>query len=165
MRFSRIDSAITLAKKEAAALAAIDPRLQSFVVGYLVVDIVSEFEVRLEAMFALRARKLGDVPNANFVAKMLDRKFRSPDVGKINGFLRDHDGAWLTTFASQLAATTWQNAMASLMLNRHYFVHKSGSGPTMSLQDVDDAYNEAVKLFDALAVTLGLTAADCAHFT
>ncbi len=35
----------------------------------------------------------------------------------------------------------------------------------MSLQDVDDAYNEAVKLFDALAVTLGLTAADCAHFT
>jgi len=165
MRFSRLDTAIALAKKEAAALAAIDPRLQSFVVGYLVVDIVSEFEVRLETMFSLRAKKLGDIPNANFIAKILDRKFRSPDVGKINQFLRDHDDAWLRAFENLLTATKWQSAMANLMLNRHYFVHKSGNGPTMSLQDVENAYNEAVQLFTALATTLGLSAADCAQLT
>ena len=64
MQFSTLDTAIKLAKRESANLAAIDPRLQSFVAGYLVVEIISEFEQRIEAMFALRARKLGDAPNA-----------------------------------------------------------------------------------------------------
>ena len=164
MLFSRLDTAIALAKKESAALAAIDARLQSFVAGYLIVDIISEFEKRLEAIFALRAKKLGDVPNANFVAKMLDRKFRSPDFGKINGMLKDHDAAFLTAFEARLATSKCNSAMANLMLNRHYYVHKDGS-PTMSLQDIEHEYKEAVKLFDALAHALGLAAADCAHFS
>ena len=164
MRFSRLDTAIALAKKEAAALTALDARLQSFVVGYLIVDIISEFELRLEAMFALRAKKLGDVPNANFVGKMLDRKFRSPDVGKINEALRNHDAAFLNAFDTKLAGTRWKTGMDNLMTNRHCYVHKSGT-PTMTLQDVEQAYNDAVLLFDALAHALGLTAADCAHFT
>ena len=164
MQFARLDTAIALAKKESAALASIDPRLQSFVVGYLIVDIVSEFEQRLEAMFALRARKLGDTPNANFVATMLDRKFRSPDVGKIKDMLKNHDVSWLTAFLTALAGSRWDSSMANLMLNRHYYVHKSGS-PTMNLPDVEQAYNEAVKLFDALAHALGLSTSDCAHFT
>ena len=164
MQFSKLDTAISLAKKESAALAAIDARLQSFVVGYLIVDIISEFEQRLEEMFVLRAKKLGDVPNANFVAKMLDRKFRSPDVSKINEALKNHDAALLTAFEQRLSGTKWNSSMANLMLNRHYYVHKAGS-PTMSLQDVEQAYNEAVKLFDALAHALGLSAGDCAHLT
>lgn len=164
MRFSRLDTAIGLAKKEAAALTALDARLQSFVVGYLVVDIVSEFEMRLEAMFALRARKLGDTPNANFVAKMLNRKFRSPDVGKINLVLQNHDRAFLKAFEAKLAGTRWKTGMENLMTNRHCYVHKTGT-PTMTLQDVEQAYNDAVVLFGALASALGLTAADCAHFT
>ena len=164
MRFSRLDTAIALAKKETAALAAIDSRLQSFVVGYLVVDVVSEFEQRLEAMFVLRAKKLGDIPNANFVAKTLDRKFRSPDVGKINEALKGHDAAFLVAFEAKLAGTRWKTAMDNLMANRHCYVHKSGT-PTMTIGDVEQAYNDAVLLFDALAYALGLSAADCVDFT
>lgn len=163
MQFSRLDTAIALAKKEATALTALDSRLQSFIVGYLVVDIVSEFELRLEAMFAKRAEKLGDVPNANFVGKMLDRKFRSPDVGKINDALRSHDVAFLTAFNTKLKGTRWETGMNNLMTNRHCYVHKSGI-PKMTLQDVEQAYNDAVVLFDALAHALGLTSDDCADF-
>jgi hypothetical protein len=165
MRFARIDTAIALAKKHSAAVMGIDARLHAFIVGHLVVEVVSEFEQRLEAMFVLRARKLGDPPNTNFVSKMLDRRFRSPDVGKINAMLKDHDAAFLTGFANQLAKTKWDSAMSNLMINRHYYVHKEGAAPTMSLHDVAEAYDEAVKLFDAMAHALGLTAADCAHFT
>jgi hypothetical protein len=164
MLFSILDTAIALAKKESATLAAIDARLQSFVAGYLIVDIISEFEKRLEAIFALRVKKLGDVPNANFVASLLDRKFRSPEVRKINEALRNHDASWLIAFDEKLAGTQAKTAMESLVQNRHYYVHKSGTA-TMSLQDVVQAYGEAVKLFDALAHALGLAAADCAHFT
>ncbi len=164
MLFLRLDTAVALAKKQAAALAAIDPRLQSFVVGYLVVDIISEFEQRLEAMFALRAKKVGDVPNANFVSKMLERKFRSPEVSKIYEALKNHDAAFLAVFQAKLAGSQWKTAMDNLMTNRHCYVHKAGT-PTMTLQDVEQAYNDAVLLFDALADSLGLTTADCAHFT
>jgi hypothetical protein len=164
MRFVRLDTAIALAKGQAAALTAIDPRIQSFVVGYLVVDIVSEFEQRLEAMFVLRAKKLGDTPNANFVAKTLDRSFRSPDVGKINDALKKHDAAFLDAFDAKLAGTKWKIAMDNLMANRHCYVHKSGT-PTMTINDVEQAYNDAVLLFDALAHALGLTPTDCAQFS
>lgn len=164
MQFSVLDSAIDLAKKKAVDIDAIDSRLQSFVVGFLIVEIISTFEQRLEAMFVLRAKKLKDVPNANFVAKMLDRKFRSPDVHKINSMLRDHDPALLATFSAALAGTKWESSMNNLMLNRHFYVHKAGSA-TMTLREVEQAYTEAVKLFDAIARALGLTAADCAHFT
>lgn len=164
MRFLRLDAALALAKHQAAALTALDARLQSFVVGYLIVDIISEFEVRLEALFALRATKLGDAPNANFVSKMLDRKFRSPDVGKIKDQLKNHDPSFLKSFDTRLAGTRWKTGMDNLMTNRHCYVHKSGT-PTMTLMDVEQAYNDAVLLFDALAHALGLSAADCAHFT
>jgi len=162
MTFSRLDTAIALASKEAPTLVGIDARLQSFVAGYLIVDIISEFEQRLEAIFALRVKKLNDVPSSNFLCSLLDRKFRSPDMGKINTALRNHDASWLTAFDARLAGTQWKVAMDSLMQNRHYYVHKSGNA-TMSLPDVVQAYNEAVKLFDALAHVLGLSAADCAH--
>lgn len=164
MLFSSLDTAIALAKKESAALVTIDARLQSFVAGYLIVDIVSEFEKRLEAIFALRVKKLGDVPIANFLASLLDRKFRSPDVTKINDALRKHDPSWLIAFEGKLAGTRWKTAMDSLIQNRHYYVHKSGTA-TMSLDDVVQAYSEAVKLFDALTHALGLSAADCEHLT
>lgn len=162
MVFSRIDNSIALVKKHALS---VDPQLESFLVGYLIVDIISEFEQRLEAMFTLRAKKLGDKPNANFVAKMLDRKFRSPDVSKINSILRDHDQALLTLFASRLSGTKWESSMGNLMVGRHYYVHKSGASPMMTLADVESSYREAVKLFDAVSHALGLTAADCAAFT
>lgn len=165
MVFSRIDNAIALVKKSATSAPAIDPQLQSFLVGYLVVDIISEFEQRLEAMFCMRATKLGDKPNANFVANMLDRKFRSPSVGKINEMLRDHDDSILLAFSSRLAGIKWDSSMANLMLGRHYYVHKEGGSPAMTLMDVERAYNEAVKLFDAIAYALGLTTKDCAAFT
>jgi hypothetical protein len=164
MRFARLESAIALAKKEAPAIAAIDARLQSFIVGYLVVDIISEFEQRLEAMFVLRAKKLGDAPNTNFVANTLDRTFRSPDVRKIKDALRKHDAAFLTAFDARLAGTRWDIAIGSLMTNRHCYVHKNGV-PNMTVGDVEQAYNDAVLLFDALSHALGLTAADCAHLS
>src|SRR5437868_9274332 len=160
MRFIRLDTSIALAKKESARISALDPMLEAFIVGYLVVDIISEFEQRLEAMFALRAKKLGDAPNANFVGKMLDRKFRSPDVGKINEMLRNHDLAFLTTFDARLAGTRWKTAMDNLMTNRHCYVHKEGI-PTMTLLEVEQAYNDAVLLFDALAHAIGLKPAEC----
>lgn len=164
MLFSRLETAITLAKRESAALAGIDARLQSFVAGYLIVEIISEFEKRLEAIFALRVKKLGDVQNLNFVTGLLEGKFRSPDVGKINSALRNHDASWVAEFDKELASTQWKTAMDNLMRNRQYYVHKSGN-PTMSLQDVVQAYGEAVKLFDALAHVLELSATDCAHLT
>lgn len=164
MNFSRLDSAIALAKRESAALAAIDPWLQSSVAGYLVVDIISEFEQRLEAMFALRAKKFGDVPTANYVANLIHRTFRSPDIGKINGALKRHDAALLNAFEAKLAGTQWETAMTNLMSNRHYYVHKTGSA-TMTISEVGQAYQDAAKLFDALADVLGLTAADCVQFT
>lgn len=164
MKFARIETAIALAKKETLAIAAIDPQLNSFVVGYLIVDVISEFEQRLEAMFVLRARKLNDGPNTNFVTSSMARRLQSPAATKIHEMLKAHHIDFYNTFATQLAPSKYMVSLSNLLTARQYFAHKQGSPPPMTLQDVEKDYLEAVKMFDALAVALGLTPADCAHF-
>jgi hypothetical protein len=164
VKFSRIERAMLLAQRHVVMLTSADPQLQAFVVGYLVLEIVSEFEQRIEQMFLLRAKKAGDVPVANFAEKMLGMKFRTPNLGKIKEVLRAFDPAMDTSFDAALAGTQCKIALDNLIKNRHYYVHKSGSA-TMGLTDVQGNYTEAVKLFEALGRALGLSPSEMASFT
>jgi hypothetical protein len=164
MNFARIDTAINLADKQMGELTKIDPQLQAFVVGYLVLEIVSEFETRIEQMFVIRAKKTKDTPVSNFVGKMLDTRFRRPAVGKIKEFLGHFDTAMRICLETEMKGTQIESSMDSLLTNRDYYVHKEGNA-TLGFQGVKDAYVDAVKLFDCLAKALGLSATDLAHLT
>jgi len=164
MNFARIDAALNLADKQMGELTKIDPQLQAFVVGYLVLEIVSEFEMRIEQMFVIRAKKTKDIPVSNFVGKMLDTKFRRPAIGKIKEFLGHFDAGMRKCLETAMTGTRIESSMANLLTNRDYYVHKGGN-PTLGFQGVKEAYKDAVQLFDCLAKALGLSQADLAHFT
>jgi hypothetical protein len=164
MKFARIETAIDLADRQMGELTKIDPQLQAFVVGYLVLEVVSEFETRIEQMFVIRARKTKDEPVSNFVGKMLDTKFRSPRIGKVTEFLGFFDPAMKTSLSTAINGTRIASSMNNLITNRDYYVHKKGD-PTLGFEGLKDAYRDAVQLFDYLATALGLSPADVAQFT
>ncbi|MFD3348530.1 HEPN domain-containing protein [Alteromonas macleodii] len=158
MLFTVIENALKTCAKH---LKALDPtnndngEVESYLVGGLVVLIVSEYEDHLESVFVRRAEKCGDACAINFIRNTLSQKFRSPDLSKITTTLKNFDVELNKEFRSDIQDSPEMAAWDSLMKARHAVVHKKGS-LKLTFRDLMDNYEKTKKVIIAVENTLGV---------
>jgi hypothetical protein len=156
--FPRIDSALASCEQHLASLDSANPitiEIESGLVSYLVLVIVSEYEQFIETVFVQRANMVGDMHLSNYVRKQLSRKFRSPDLGKINetlgAFGQDYRDAFWSKIENTKPHASWDNIMKA----RHAVVHKEGT-LNLTFRELKESYSETRTIITELIKTLGL---------
>lgn len=130
MLYQRIENALDICTEHVVNLDSDnmkDKELETYLVAGLVLLIVSEYEEHLESVFVRRAEQCGDQHATNYIKKMLSRKFRSPDLGKINDTLSTFDNSYKKSFFGAVENSPEHAAWDSLLKARHAVVHKRGS--------------------------------------
>lgn len=93
----------------------------------LVLLIVSEYENIIEKIFYIRASKCNDTQIVNYVKNQIDKKFRSPDLSKINQTIGNFDDTLKQRYISIINNTPVNSAWDNIMKARHFIVHKQGT--------------------------------------
>src|SRR5262245_2289699 len=120
MNFPRINDAMARCKAHLDATSTRGTEIETYLVGYLIILIIAEYEVRLEKLMEIRTSRVTDVHIQNFMRVAVDRMTRSIKVGEIAGLLghfgADYKAAFNDAMAAlPLAATYYDNVMQ----NRH----------------------------------------------
>ncbi len=135
--------------------------LESYMLRSIVLMIVSEYEVYLEKVIAKRAQKGGDAYLHRFMIKYCDRKFRSPDLGKIRETLKWLGGDYDKDFwnAVEKKQPQIKASWESLITARHAIVHKAGL-VSLTWADMETAYANSQIVISELVRAIGLTPVD-----
>lgn len=161
MLFTVIDNALNTCARHLKALDPTDfsnSEVETYLVGGLVVLIVSEYEDYLESAFIRRAEMCGDICAINFIRNTLSQKFRSPDISKITTTLKNFDVALNEEFRSDIQDSPEMAAWDSLMKARHAVVHKKGS-LKLTFRELMENYEKTKKVITTVENTLGLSKA------
>lgn len=132
MNFPSIDNAINLWKLRKVEIAALGfnttylAEIENLVVRAIVLLMVSEYEEYIEKLFIKRAAKTKDQHIHNFFVKHMDRKFRNPNLGKMNEMLGQMGGAYRQTFQDrvEIKSPHLKASWDSIITARHAIVHK-----------------------------------------
>jgi hypothetical protein len=157
MDFPRIDSALATCEAHLADLNDDDPRaieVESYLVGSLVLMIVSEYEEAIEALFSLRAAQCGDAHVIKYVQGQIAQKFRSPDLSKINETLGRFGSDYKAAFLATVDNTPLHAAWDKVLIARHAVVHKKGS-LNLTLRELKEAYPQTLEVLKTLSRVLG----------
>ena len=158
MPIRRIENAISCCELHIRITDNGDPKvleIHSYLVYSVVLIIISEYEVLIERLFAGRANNCGDEHIASYVRKQLNRKFRSPDISKINQTLGDLGQDYLDTFKSAIENTEFHAAWDNIMRARHAIVHKQGTC-NLTFNELITSYQKTKQLLTELVKVLGL---------
>lgn len=158
MDFPRIDSALKTCEEHLATLdlgGPITVELESHLVAAMTILIVSEYEDFIEASFVKRADRCGDGHVANYVRSQLARRFRSPDLGKVNDVLGYFGQDYRESFAGAVENTPEHAAWDNIMRARHAVVHKQGS-LNLTFRELKQSYEQTRAVIDRLVQTLGV---------
>jgi hypothetical protein len=163
MKFTRIDNAFEVCEKHLDATSSHASEVASFLVGYLTVIIIAEYEMKLEAILNKRAERPGDVHIQSFMKVAIDRLTRSVDVGEITGLLKHFGGTCKDDFKDAMAkAPKAVTYYGNIVERRHDVAHSTGAHMTFS--DLEVAYKESMCVFQAVADAIGLTADEAKDF-
>ncbi|MEL4363400.1 HEPN domain-containing protein [Shewanella algae] len=158
MLYSRIESALNTCRSHVGRLDPTDIKdkeLETYLVGGLVVLIVSEYEDYLESVFVRRAEKCGDPCATNYIKRTLAQKFRSPDLSKITNTLQLFDTAYNDEFKNEITNSPEHAAWDSLMKARHAVVHKKGA-LNLTFRELLENYDKTKKVIKKVESTLGV---------
>ncbi len=121
--------------------------------------IVSEYEYLIERIFYLRASKCNDNQIVNYVKNQIDKKFRSPDLSKINKTLSLFDDTLKHDFFNKTNNLPMHSAWDNIMKARHYIVHKQGS-LNLTYDELLKTYPVSKNIIVELINILGVSAND-----
>ncbi len=167
MQLSHIDNTIAAWKSHRLRAGSLGcsssdlDELESYMLRSVILMIVSEYEVYLEKVFAKRAERANDPHLHSFMKKYCDRRFRSPDLGKIREILKwlggDYDKSFWDVVEQQKPQikASWE----SLLTARHAIVHKAGI-VNLTWRDLETAYANSQIVIDELVKAVGLTSAE-----
>ena len=159
MEFPRIDSALETCRKHLASLkeadAAVAIELESYLVGSMTVLIVSEYETFIENAFGQRGDRCGDPHVANYVRSQLARRFRSPDLHKINEVLGFFGQDYREMFFRDVENTPEHAAWDNMIRARHAIVHRQGT-MNLTFRELQDSYDRSKAVIAKLLQTLGV---------
>lgn len=158
MDFPHIDGALAVCRRHLSELDDAVPdrvEIERLFVASMVLLVVSHYENHIADQFIERAARSGDPHVANFVKKHVSRRFRSPDIGKINAALGEFGAESRERFASRVENTEAHASWDNLMRARHAVVH-TRSPTNMTLRELEAAYRESHEVLAALRVGLGL---------
>jgi RiboL-PSP-HEPN len=160
MHFPRLDNAIAVSKKHLDATKAYGTEIESFLVAFLLVTIIAEFEERLEAIVAKRAERAADSHIQAFATHYAHVAVRSPKISDIAGVLGYFGADYKDAFQKKITNTAAHRAYDLLLTNRHTVAHRTV--PNMTFVELEAAYPESVKVIDAAAEALSLTPTEIA---
>jgi len=159
MEFPRIDSAIETCRRHLASLnktdAADTVELESHLVAAMTVLIVSEYETFIEGSFGQRGDRCGDPHVANYVRSQLARRFRSPDLGKVNDVLGCFGQDYRDSFFKDVQNTPEHAAWDNIMRARHFIVHRQGA-MNLTFRELRESYDRTKAVMERLVQTLGV---------
>ena len=157
MDFPRIDSALDTCRRHLASLTETDAglaaELESHLVAAMTVLIVSEYEVFIEELFGKRGDRCRDSPVARYVRSQLARRFRSPDLGKVNDVLDCFGREYRDRFFVDLENTADHAAWDNLMRARHSVVHRQGT-MNLTLRELSESYPRTRAVLERLVQAL-----------
>ena len=158
MDFPRIDSALEACRIHLKVLNETDEALavevETHIVSALVVLIVSEYEVFIEDAFGKRSDQCGDTHVANYVHSQLAKRFRSPDLSKVNDVLKSFGQDYRKSFFTDVENTPEHAAWDNIMRARHAIVHRQGS-MNLTFLELTKSYDQTKIVIDKLVRTLG----------
>ena len=127
----------------------------------VILMIISEYEIYLEEVFVLRAAKANNEHLHNFMKWYCDKRFRSPDLGKIRAILKSFGGTYDGDFWKVVEQkqpqfkASWDN----LMTARHAIVHGVGV-VNLTWRDMETAYSNSRIVIGEIVKAIGLTQAE-----
>lgn len=169
MNIPSINDAISSWKVRKAEITALGfnathlAEIENLVVRAIVLLMVSEYEGYIEKLFIKRAAKANDQHIHNFFIQHMDKKFRSPNLGKMNDMLAQMGGSYRQKFQDRVERNNpaLKASWDSVMTARHAIVHRQNNGAiNLTWQDIDDTVSKTGLVLDALADALQLTAVD-----
>jgi hypothetical protein len=172
MRFQHIDAAFEACRrhKSEAETAGLDAfqlkEIEHYLLRSLILLIVSQYEGYIERLFVKRAEKVGDAEIRNLMVEVTDKRFRSPDLGKIHQMLTMLSKGCCDAFRGQIEIKQPQVKAAwdSLITARHAIVHGANAGAVgLTWTDLESAYTDSARVLQALANSLGLSKKDLSH--
>jgi hypothetical protein len=163
MKFKRIEDAFETCKKHLDSTNSRNTEIESFLVGYLIVLVIAEYEVLLEKILAKRADRIKDAHVQSFVKVAVDKLTRSIKIGEVSGLLSHFGSDYKKAFVDANQKTpTAMTYYDNIMANRHLVAHQTGT--TMTLLELETAFIESKIVFQTLADALTLTADEQTEF-
>lgn len=129
--------------------------IEAYLVCGYTVSITAHYECLIEGIFYERACLCGDTQVTNYVKCALQKKFRSPDLSKINDILKSFDPVYHKTFGERVTNTAHHVKWDNIMRARHSVVHGEQS-LTMTLTELLPTYRESRRIVDELRMALEL---------
>jgi len=169
MNFPHVEDAIDFWKLRKVEIAALGfnathlAEVENYMVRAVILLMVSEYEEYIEKLFIKRAAKTNDRHIHSFFEKHMDKKFRSPNLGKMNEMLGQMGGTYRKTFQDRVEVINphLKASWDSIITARHAIVHNENAGViNLGWQDLEDAVTKTGLVLDALADALQLTAID-----
>src|SRR6266542_568090 len=163
MNFLPIESAINSWKARRAEIAGLGfnathlAEIENHVLRSTVLLMVSEYEEYIEKLFIKRAARTNDQHIHNFFVKHMDRKFRNPNLGKINEMLGQMGGTYRQAFQDRVEVNNphVKASWDSILTARHAIAHKENAGViNLSWQDLENAVTNTRLVLEALADAL-----------
>lgn len=155
MQFTRLDNAVAVCKKHLEDTGTQNTEIESYLVGYLLISISSEFECIIEAMVNQRAARAGDGHLSSFVRAAADRIIRSVKIDELSGLLNHFDPSCKKQFIDDPQKQAKQVGYGNIVLNRHSVAHATGT--SMTFGELEIAYQDSKELMDCFGKCLGLT--------
>ena len=115
--------------------------------------IVSEYEGFIEELFGKRGDRCGDIHVARYVRSQLKRRFRSPDLAKVNDVLSCFGDGYRRDFFTDLENTPEHSAWDNLIQARHNIVHGGGNS-SLTFRELTESYQRTKSIPDRLVQTL-----------
>jgi len=134
---------------------ALTVELESHLVAAMTVLIVSEYEKFIESSFGRRGDRCSDLHVANYVRSQLFRRFRSPDLGKVNDILGSFGKDYRDAFWKDVENTQEHAAWDNIMRARHAIVHRQGA-MNLTFRELRVSYDRTKVVLKRLVQTLGV---------
>jgi hypothetical protein len=159
MELRRIDSALRTCEEHLASLnesqEALRVEVETHLVAAMTLLIVSEYEIFIESSFSQRAGRCGDSYVANYVRSQLSKRFRSPDLWKVNEALSCFGRDYRDGFFKDLENTPEHAAWDNIMRARHAIVHRQGA-MNLTFRELKESYGRTKVILRRLVQTLGM---------
>jgi hypothetical protein len=144
--FVRVESALEASKALLTAADAYNTEAESYLVGYLLIVVHSEFEQWIAGTLRARVAVANDPHLTAWGEHSIARLAKKISVSDLSGVLGKFDEGCKQSFQGAVLNTVHHLAYDNLESNRQLVAHASGTG--LTLADVEAAFRSATQVLD-----------------
>ena len=159
MRFGQLDGEIQKCEQHLDETGKRNTQIESYIVGYLLVRICSEYETRIATLIQRRCSRINDphvLKFAHLATKSVTKRFNIGDINAmLDKFGEDYKKAFTDAVNDKVCHVAWDNIYA----NRNTVAH-GNTAVLMNMNDLKRDYNASLVVIDELVKALCLRPKD-----